>query len=88
MSRRLAVLMTAYNAEKTIGKAIESLKRDTEPFDLLIVDDCSRRPGRRRDRRCGRRHRDHPAGTKSRRRRCQEFRAEAPAREAVSISSP
>jgi len=24
MSRRLAVLMTAYNAEKTIGKAIES----------------------------------------------------------------
>ena len=44
MSRRLAVLMTAYNAEKTIGKAIESLKRDTEPFDLLIVDDCSRLP--------------------------------------------
>jgi len=44
MSRRLAVLMTAYNAEKTIGKAIESLRRDPAPFDLLIVDDCSRVP--------------------------------------------
>jgi glycosyltransferase involved in cell wall biosynthesis len=44
MSRDLAVLMTAFNAEKTIGKAIESLKRDREPFDLLIVDDCSRVP--------------------------------------------
>jgi len=36
--------MTAYNAEKTVGRAIESLKRDPEPFDLLIVDDCSRLP--------------------------------------------
>jgi glycosyltransferase involved in cell wall biosynthesis len=36
--------MTAYNAEKTIGKAIESLRRDSEPFDLLIVDDCSANP--------------------------------------------
>jgi len=44
MSRNLAVLMTAYNAEKSIGPAIESLKRDPEPFDLLIVDDCSRMP--------------------------------------------
>jgi glycosyltransferase involved in cell wall biosynthesis len=40
----LAVLMTAYNAEKTIAQAIESLKTDAEPFDLLIVDDCSRIP--------------------------------------------
>jgi glycosyltransferase involved in cell wall biosynthesis len=44
MSRSLAVLMTAYNAEKSIGKAVESLKRDTEPFDLVIVDDCSATP--------------------------------------------
>ena len=44
MSRSLPVLMTAYNAERTIGRAIESLKRDPEPFDLLIVDDCSKIP--------------------------------------------
>jgi glycosyltransferase involved in cell wall biosynthesis len=36
--------MTAYNAEKTIRRALESLARNREPFDLLIVDDCSRRP--------------------------------------------
>jgi len=44
MPPELAVLMTAYNAEKTICKAVESLRRDPEPFDLLIVDDCSRIP--------------------------------------------
>jgi glycosyltransferase involved in cell wall biosynthesis len=42
--RELAVLMTAYNAEKTIRRALDSLARNTEPFDLLIVDDCSRKP--------------------------------------------
>jgi GT2 family glycosyltransferase len=42
--RELAVLMTAYNAEKTIRRALDSLARNSEPFDLLIVDDCSRRP--------------------------------------------
>jgi glycosyltransferase involved in cell wall biosynthesis len=42
--RELAVLMTAYNAEKTIRRALDSLGRNGEPFDLLIVDDCSRRP--------------------------------------------
>jgi glycosyltransferase involved in cell wall biosynthesis len=36
--------MTAYNAEKTIRRALDSLSRNSEPFDLLIVDDCSRRP--------------------------------------------
>ena len=44
MSRELAVLMTAYNAEKTIRRALDSLARNAEPFDLLIVDDCSRLP--------------------------------------------
>ena len=44
MSRELAVLMTAFNAEKTIRRALDSLARNTEPFDLIIVDDCSRRP--------------------------------------------
>ena len=44
MSRELAVLMTAYNAEKTIRRALDSLGRNAEPFDLLIVDDCSRLP--------------------------------------------
>jgi len=36
--------MTAYNAEPTIRRALDSLARSGEPFDLLIVDDCSRRP--------------------------------------------
>ncbi len=44
MPRELAVLMTAYNAEPTIRRALDSLARNREPFDLLIVDDCSRRP--------------------------------------------
>ena len=44
MPQPLAVLMTAYNAEATIRRALESLRLSTAPFDLLIVDDCSRRP--------------------------------------------
>jgi glycosyltransferase involved in cell wall biosynthesis len=44
LPRELAVLLTAYNAEKTIRRALDSLRRNSEPFDLLIVDDCSRRP--------------------------------------------
>jgi glycosyltransferase involved in cell wall biosynthesis len=44
LPRELAVLMTAYNAEKTIRRALDSLRRSSVPFDLLIVDDCSRRP--------------------------------------------
>jgi glycosyltransferase involved in cell wall biosynthesis len=44
MSHELAVIMPAYNAERTIGRAVESLMLNAEPFDLLIVDDCSRRP--------------------------------------------
>jgi glycosyltransferase involved in cell wall biosynthesis len=44
MPTELAVLMPAYNAEKTIGRAIESLSCNAVPFDLLIVDDCSRIP--------------------------------------------
>jgi glycosyltransferase involved in cell wall biosynthesis len=44
LSRELAVLMTAYNAERTIRRALDSLGRNSELFDLLIVDDCSRRP--------------------------------------------
>ena len=44
MAPQLAVLMTAYNAEKTIRRALDSLGRNVEPFDLLIVDDCSRGP--------------------------------------------
>src|SRR6516162_8947094 len=44
VSRELAVLMTEYNAEKTIRRALDGLARNAEPFDLLIVDDCSRLP--------------------------------------------
>jgi glycosyltransferase involved in cell wall biosynthesis len=36
--------MTAFNAEPTIRRALDSLARNREPFNLLIVDDCSRRP--------------------------------------------
>jgi glycosyltransferase involved in cell wall biosynthesis len=44
MLHELAVIMPAYNSDRTIGRAVESLMRNAEPFDLLIVDDCSRRP--------------------------------------------
>ena len=44
MAPDLVVLMTAYNAEKTIDRAIDSLKSVHEPFDLLIVDDASPLP--------------------------------------------
>ncbi len=40
----LAVLMPAFNSDKTIRNAVESLMRSTVRFDLLIVDDGSRVP--------------------------------------------
>lgn len=40
---RIAVLIPSYNSEKTIGKTIESLNANTEPHDIVIVDDGSRR---------------------------------------------
>ncbi len=40
---RVSVVMAAYNAADHIGKAIESLERQTLPeWELVIVDDCSR----------------------------------------------
>ena len=44
MPHDVAVIMPAYNAEKTIRRAVESLMRSVLPCDLLIVDDCSRIP--------------------------------------------
>lgn len=44
MPHDIAVIMPAYNAERTIGRAVESLMRNSEGFDLLIVDDASSRP--------------------------------------------
>jgi len=41
---QLAVIMPAYNAEKTIRRAVDSLLRNAVPFDLLIIDDGSRQP--------------------------------------------
>ena len=39
---KVSVLMPAYNAEKYIGKAIESVVNQTFPdWELVIVDDCS-----------------------------------------------
>ena len=38
----VSVIMPAYNAEKTIGKAIESALAQTHPkLELIIIDDCS-----------------------------------------------
>jgi hypothetical protein len=40
---RVSVLMTAYNREKYIGDAIESVLAQTyADFELVVVDDCSR----------------------------------------------
>jgi glycosyltransferase involved in cell wall biosynthesis len=44
MSADLAVLMAAYNAEKTLGTAVDSILASTVACDLFIVDDCSRIP--------------------------------------------
>jgi glycosyltransferase involved in cell wall biosynthesis len=44
VTHEVAVIMPAYNAEKTIRRAVESLMRNAHPFDLLVVDDCSRIP--------------------------------------------
>jgi glycosyltransferase involved in cell wall biosynthesis len=44
MTRQLVVLMTAYNAEATIRRALDSIARNGRSFDILIVDDCSERP--------------------------------------------
>ncbi len=38
----VSVLMTAYNREKYIAEAIESVLQSTyKNFELIIVDDCS-----------------------------------------------
>ena len=43
MKTTISVIMAAYNAEKTIRAAIESVQKQTYPcWELLIVDDGSR----------------------------------------------
>ena len=43
METMVSVLMTAYNREKYIGEAIESVLGSTfKNFELIIVDDCSK----------------------------------------------
>ena len=54
MSADVAVLMAAYNAEKTLRAAVDSILASTVPCDLYLVDDCSPVPaeqviGRRDD---------------------------------------
>jgi glycosyltransferase involved in cell wall biosynthesis len=44
MSHSVAVLMAAYNAEKTLLQAVNSLTGGTHPCKIYIVDDCSRVP--------------------------------------------
>lgn len=38
----VSVVMPAYNCEKYIGEAIESVLVQTVPFELIIVEDCSK----------------------------------------------
>lgn len=39
----ISIIMAAYNAEKTIEKAINSVLNQTYPnFELLVVNDCSK----------------------------------------------
>ena len=41
-NKPISVIMAAYNAERTISQAIESVLRQTEPgLELVIIDDCS-----------------------------------------------
>jgi len=44
MSAEVAVLMAAYNAEKTLPAAVDSILASTVPCDLFLIDDCSRIP--------------------------------------------
>ncbi|HEY4921212.1 MAG TPA: glycosyltransferase [Xanthobacteraceae bacterium] len=44
MSAAVAVLMAAYNAEKTLRAAVDSILASTVPCDLFLVDDCSAVP--------------------------------------------
>jgi len=44
MPAEVAVLMAAYNAEKTLVPAVDSILASTVPCDLYLVDDCSRIP--------------------------------------------
>jgi glycosyltransferase involved in cell wall biosynthesis len=44
MLPRVAVLMAAYNAERTILQAVNSLLQGTYPCRIYVVDDCSRIP--------------------------------------------
>ena len=37
----VSVIMPAYNGEKYIGKAIESVLAQRVPLELLVIDDCS-----------------------------------------------
>ena len=42
-SPKISVLMPAYNAEKYIGEAIESILNQTyKEFELILIDDCSK----------------------------------------------
>ena len=42
MSPKVSVIMSAFNAEKSIGKSVQSILDQTfEDFEFLIVDDCS-----------------------------------------------
>lgn len=42
MSRRVSIITAAYNAEKTVGMAIESVLAQTyTDWELLVINDCS-----------------------------------------------
>jgi glycosyltransferase involved in cell wall biosynthesis len=44
MTQEIAVLMAAYNAERTIRRSLEALLADPQPKRVFIIDDCSETP--------------------------------------------
>ena len=42
MDRRIAIIIPAYNEEKTIGSVVREVKRLGRQYHVVVVDDCSR----------------------------------------------
>lgn len=41
-SKRISLIIPAYNAERTIKRCLDSvLKQDEKPFEIIVVNDCS-----------------------------------------------
>ncbi len=42
MDRRIAVIIPAYNEEKTIGSVVRGVKELGDGYEVIVVNDCSR----------------------------------------------